>query len=141
MDGNIQERCEVVNGEEVKFLIRRFNFAGYFKDGGLTDSLVIYDPSSKCVTVDERANDTYVKYAGIHECICVGSCGYLAPEVEDSKKRCAAIDKMLIANMSKEEADAYVKKRIEMFETLLDKNLNPNLNESFKASLAELKAL
>ncbi|MBO7560982.1 hypothetical protein J6T21_03040 [Candidatus Saccharibacteria bacterium] len=106
-----------------------------------TNSLVQYDPKKNVVTVDARANENYQKYAVIHECICCGKYGYLAPQVDDPSKRCAEIDKMLMAEMPTQLAENYRKMRIEMFNTLLDKQLygSEGLRASFENSLEILQ--
>ena len=130
-----------VTGKLIDVNVGRFDYSKYFKDEGITDSLVQYDEGSNTVTVDSRASDSYAKYAAIHECICVGRCKSLFPIGTDERKRCGEIDKMLISLMPEAEREAYIQKRIEMFETLLDRNLRPDLNETFKMSIQLLKGV
>lgn len=120
--------------------LSRYDYSGYFGKE-ITDSLVQYDPGTNTVTVDERANEFYVRYAAIHECICCGKYKHLAPRTIEPQKRCAAIDKMIILSMPYVQRRFYVEERIEMFETLLERNLNPNLNDSFRESLRLLQEM
>lgn len=48
---------------------------------------------------------------------------------------------MIVAIMPEPEREPYIKKRIEMFETLLDKHLNQPLEPLFRESLEILKSL
>lgn len=123
-------------GETVECNVGRFDFRKQF--GEITDSLVKYDDNSNTVIVDSRASESYAEYATIHECICCGRRKDLFP-MEDNPKRCGEIDKMLISIMPESEREAYIKKRIEMFEALLDRNLNPDFNDTFRCSLQTLK--
>lgn len=107
----------------------------------ITDSLVMYDECTNTVTVDEMANDSYAKYAALHECICCGPYKELAPSTKDDSKRCGLIDAMLIESMTQEEKTEYIKKRIEMFETLIELHLSPPLEAQFRESLKILKNL
>ncbi|MBR3116162.1 hypothetical protein IKF30_02955 [Candidatus Saccharibacteria bacterium] len=125
-----------LNGATIECNTGRFDFRKQF--GEITDSLVKYDEESNTVTVDSRASESYAKYATIHECICCGRRKDLFP-VEESLKRCGEIDKMLLSIMPESERETYIKKRIEMFEALLDRNLNPDLNDTFRCSLQTLK--
>ncbi len=126
------------NGNLIDFELSRADFA---KQYGV-DSLVWFSTGEiDKVIVDEQASDSYAKYASIHECICQGRCKHLAPKVADSNKRCGEIDKMIIASMPEAERRAYIEKRIEMFETLLDQHLNRSLEPLFCESLKILKSL
>lgn len=106
-----------------------------------TTSLVQFDPKKHVVTVDERANENYQKFAAIHECICCGKYKNLAPQTDDPHKRCGEIDKMLMAAMPAQLAENYRLKRIEMFQTLLDHKLygSEDLKLTFENSLNLLK--
>lgn len=105
-----------------------------------TNSLVQYDAKKNVVTIDERADANYAKYAVIHECICCGKYGKLAPETDDPHTRCGQIDMMLMSKMPTDLAKKYRKERVEMFKTLLNNNLygNEDLKQSFQYSLALL---
>lgn len=126
-----------LNGKTIKCNVGQYDYSRYFGEG-VTDALVQYDNNSDTVTVDSRASDSYAKYATIHECICCGRYKGLFP-MEDSPRRCGEIDRMLISLMPESEREAYIEKRIEMFETLLGRNLRPELNETFRCSLQTLK--
>ena len=126
------------NGNLIDFELNRADFAGQYG----VDSLVWFSTGEvDSVIVDERASDSYVKYASIHECICQGKCKHLAPKVANPNMRCGEIDKMIVAAMPKSEQKEYIEKRIEMFEALLDKHLNPPLEPLFRESLKMLKSL
>ncbi len=127
------------NGKRLRFNLNKVDYSKYF--GEVTDSLVQFDGETNTVTVDERASDSYARYAAIHECICCGRYRDLFSINVDPNRRCGEIDKMLLAKMPKPEREFYLGKRIEMFETLLNKNLNPGMAESFKTSLEMLKKL
>jgi hypothetical protein len=126
-------------GKLIDVALGRTDFASQYG----TDSLVYFAPDGETdqVFVDIRASDSYAKYAAIHECICQGRCKHLAPKVNDPDMRCSEIDKMIIAAMPESERKAYIKKRIEMFKTLINKNLNPQLTPMFKKSLEALQSL
>ena len=126
-------------GSLIVVALGRTDFASQFG----TDSLVYFasDGETDKVFVDERASDSYAKYAAIHECICQGRCKHLAPLVDDPDMRCSEIDKMIIATMPESERKAYIEKRIEMFKALIDKNLNPQLTPMFEKSLKALQSL
>lgn len=126
------------NGETIKCNTNRFDYSKVYGDE-VTDALVQYDEESNTVTVDSRASDSYAKYAMIHECICCGRYKHLFPMI--GVIRCGEIDKMLISSMPESDREPYIQKRIEMFETLLDRNLNPRFNKSFKCSLQLLKKM
>ncbi len=132
---------ETLFGVKIECNIGRFDYASYYNDPELTDSLVQYDPGSNTVTVDSRASEFYAKYAAIHECICCGKYKHLAPPQLNPNGRCAAIDRMLLTDMAPQERKYYLQKRLQMFETLLRMNLNEDLNDMFEASLKELKKL
>lgn len=127
------------NGNIVDVTLGRTDFASQFG----TDSLVYFssEGGTDQVFVDEQASESYAKYAALHECICMGKCGHLAPAVDDPELRCSAIDKMIVDAMPEAERQDYVNKRIEMFETLINKNLNPGMTSTFEKSLKELKKL
>lgn len=128
----------VFNGNLINFGLSRADFAKQYG----SDSLVWFSTGETDeVIVDEQASDSYVKYASIHECICQGKCGYLAPKIDNPDKRCGEIDRMIAATMPESERGMYIKKRIEMFETLLDKHLNHSLEPMFRESLSILKTL
>lgn len=126
-------------GNEIVFELGRNDFASKYD----TDSLVWFNGNGETdqVIVDEQASNSYAKYAAIHECICQGRCKHLAPKVADPNMRCGEIDKMIIATMPEAEKKEYIKKRIEMFETLINKHLNPTLEPLFRESLKTLKTL
>lgn len=135
-------------GNRISYNLVRGNIrkevSGYFagtSEDDFTDALVKYDPKTNTVAVDEHASDDYAKYAAIHECICCGPYGHLAPEVDNPNKRCGAIDKMIVAAIPKQKRAAYIAKRIEMFETLIEKHLNQSMEPAFHESLKMLKAL
>ena len=107
----------------------------------VTDGLVQYDKATDTVTVDDNASPSYAKYAAIHECICCGKYGHLAPKTEDAESRCGLIDVMLTKLMTTPEREAYIQKRIEMYNDLLRFNLNPSYNAQFKKSLKTLQSL
>lgn len=107
----------------------------------VSDGLVKYNPHTNTVTVDKHVNGSYAKYAAIHECICCGPYRHLAPVTDDPNKRCGLIDKMLIQAMPESEREAYKAKRIEMFDTLIQRNLNPPMKPVFLESLKTLKSL
>lgn len=131
------------NGKRIQFGVKSYNFREYLKDDNLTDSLVWYDPETNSVIIDERADVLfYGRYAGMHETICLGPYSDLAPKVENSNARCFEIDKMLIDSMDDvEKKREYIKKRIEMHQTILDKNLNPALAEHCKYAIDAFKKL
>lgn len=107
----------------------------------ITDGLVKYDPEKNLVIVDNNADKQYAIYAGLHECICCGPYKSMAPKTTDAKKRCGLIDRMLIKTMPKAERKKYLEKRLEMFEALIEYNLNPSLSRQFQESLKLLKAI
>ena len=127
------------NGKAVECNTNRFNYSQYF--GEVTDSLVQYDENTNTVTVDERASDVYARYATIHECVCCGRHQDMFLWANDKNRRCIEVDKMLISLMPESDRESYIKKRIEMFKTLLERNLRPDMNESFKNSLKGLEEL
>lgn len=141
----------VFNGEQLRFNLIRGNIrkevAEFFgeSEDDVTDGLVKYDPNYSptvdTITVDKHASAAYAKYAAIHECICCGRYKQLAPTMSDPNRRCIAIDLMLIGSMSEAVRKEYITKRIEMFETLLEKHLNVPMEPSFEASLETLKSL
>ena len=114
---------------------------GAESEDNMPDSLVLFDPASQTITVDKNASKFYTKYAALHKCICCGHYPELAPEVDDPNKRCGEIDKMLLDSMAESEKKLYLAKRIEMFESLLENNLNPPLEQSFRESLNTLQSL
>lgn len=127
------------NGSFIDVQLGRFDFAGQYG----TDSLVYFsnEGGTDQVFVDKQASESYAKYAAIHECICRGKCGCLAPAVDDLNARCGEIDKMIIDTMPKAEKKVYIEKRIEMFNTLINKNLDPASTPMFEKSLEILKSL
>lgn len=129
----------VFNGTEINCTVEEADFSRYIKRD-ITPYLVWYDSIKNSVTVDERADNSYIKYATIHECICCGKYGHLARQTEDPELRCSEIDMMLIESMSEEEGYAYAKKRIDMFKAIISENLRPEMEDVFKKSLARLEA-
>ncbi len=125
---------EMILGKMVKCEVKRTSHRKLLNDENITDSLVQFEPEDGIVTVDERASENYAKYAALHECVCCGKYAYLVPH-EDPLGRCARIDELVMALMPATYRREYSEKRLEMFKTLLEKNLNPSLNESFKRSL------
>lgn len=126
------------NGNLIDFELSRADFAKQYG----ADSLVWFSTGDiDKVIVDEQASDSYAKFASIHECICQGRCKHLAPKVTNPNMRCGEIDKMIVSAMPEPERRPYIEKRIEMFETLLDKHLNRPLEPLFRESLKILKLL
>lgn len=135
-------------GTQIVFNLVRGNLrkevASYFpgvSEEDISDGLVKYDPGTNTVAVDECASDSYAKYAAIHECICCGPYKDLAPTTDDPDKRCGLIDKMLIQAMPESEQKAYKAKRVEMFKTLIERRLNPQMEPAFQESLKTLESL
>ena len=128
----------VFNGTEIRCTVEEANFSRYIKPD-ITPYLVLYDHDKNTVTVDERADDEYIKYAAIHECICCGRYGHLYPQTEDRSLRCFGIDVMIIESMNESDGRDYAKKRIEMFEAILNENLEPSLRSVNEQTLARLK--
>ncbi len=125
-----------IKKEMISCDVERTDHRKLLKDEGLTDSLVQFDPESELVTVDERATKKYAKYAAIHECICCGKKAHLVPSLgEGDFDRCARVDRLIMEHMPESYRKEYSRKRVEMFETLLKKGLNPTLNNSFEHSL------
>ena len=138
----------IFNGTEFNYDLNRFNLrkgvAGSFPgvpEEEISENLVMYDEKTNTVTVDEKASDSYAKYAAIHECICCGRYKELAPDVDDPNKRCGAIDLMLIQNMPESDRETYKTKRIEMFKTLIEGNLNPPMEPLFRESITMLESI
>ena len=125
---------EVVLGRKISCEVRQADYTKYFGKS-ITDASVQYDGASDIITVDERASNDYTKFAAIHECICCGKFADLVPEGNDKFNRCAKIDKLIMDLIPEDYRTEYSRKRFEMFKTLIEKGLNPNLNESFKHSL------
>ena len=113
-------------GRPIYFKLKKFDYRKQFGND-ITTVLVQYDPQTETITVDERASQKYVKYATVHECFCCGPYCKLAPKTKDPNDRCKEIDWQIIAAMPVKDQKEYVQKRIEMFETLLNRNLNPAL--------------
>lgn len=134
---------EEIFGKEVNCNLKksdiREQLSKWYPKETISDSLVMYDPASNTVTVDIAASDEYAKYAAIHECICCGPYKDLAPETDNPKKQCGLIDVMLLKEMPEESRSKYRAKRIEMFKDLLEKHLNPSLEEQFKQSIEILE--
>ena len=132
----------IFNGREIRFNLVRCDFAKLFNETNLTDALVQFNPSMSKVTVDTRVDENYALFAGVHECICCGEYGYLAPVMVKRENRCGLIDKMLLEECIPESyAETYRHKRIEMYKTLIEKNLNPTLNAQFKKAISILQKL
>ncbi|MBR2708809.1 hypothetical protein IKE98_00530 [Candidatus Saccharibacteria bacterium] len=132
----MKDYLELVRGEAVSYSVGRMDFAEYFSDDSITDSLVYFASGDGTVFVDKRADEMYAKYAGLHEAICCGKYAFLVPEGDDPEGRCSRIDELVMAIMPSTYRKEYSRKRIEMFKTLIERNLSPALNESFKRSLA-----
>ncbi len=130
----------LINGTEVKVDIRKTNFKeqGYDFEGS---EYLVYFANDGKVFVDKYADKEYVKYSAIHEAICQGEYKDLAPKCSNPNCRCFEIDKMLIGMMPYKERGEYAMKRIKMFSLLLEKNMNPALNDVFKESLEGLKKM
>ena len=124
----------------ISFNLKKFNYRTIFGKK-ITDTLVQYDPTNNTITVDERADPRYIKYAAIHECICCGRYQHLAPEMENPYDRCGGIDWMIVTSMPQKDREWYLEKRIEMFRTLIDRKLNPEMTESFRHSKVMLEKL
>lgn len=129
-----------IDGVEVSVDIGKKNFSkmGFDFEGS---EFLIYNGDDGVVYVDERADDEYIKYAALHEAICQGPYKELAPKCDNPNCRCLEIDKKIIGLMPYEERGEYARKRIAMFNLLLDKNINPGLNNLFKESLEGLKKM
>lgn len=134
------EEKMIINGTEVKVDIRKTNFKERGYDFGGSEYLVYFANDGR-VFVDERADDEYVKYAALHEAICQGAYKDLAPKCSNPNCRCFEIDKMIIGLMPYEKRGPYATKRIAMFNLLLDKNINPAMNDIFKESVEGLKKM
>lgn len=130
-----------MDGVEMVFNIRRDDFSKYVKvDADIAKTLVMFDPVTKTVTVDNSADPQYALWAGIHECICcLDEFNSIAPAVEDPKDQCGAIDQKLLSRMPRDLRELYRENRIKMFESLIKYHLNPALEEQFAHSLAILK--
>lgn len=136
-----------LNGRKVTFTLIRGNLREQVaKAAGkspeeITDALVKYDQETNTVAVDVGASKNYAIYAALHECICCGPYKGMAPKTSTPAKRCGLIDRMLIKSMPKSEREKYIEKRIEMFEALIEYNLNPSLDKQFRESLKTLKSV
>jgi hypothetical protein len=115
-------------------------FPGTAKED-ISDGLVLFDQDTNTITLDICAGEHYAMYAALHECICCGHYGDLAPQTDDPNERCGLIDKMLVEIMPGPKRRAYIEKRIEMFETLIERGLNPPMEPMFKKSIEILKAI
>lgn len=105
-----------------------------------TDTLVEYYPEYGVVSVDERADEEYIFWAALHECICCGPNRELAPKVENPEELSGAVDMMLIKMMPRQYKNVYRKKRIEMYRTLVMNNLNPARNKCFRRAIELLES-
>ncbi len=103
--------------------------------------LVKYNPVTNTIVVDEGASIIYAKNACIHENICCGNYGSLAPKTTSEKRRCGLIDKMLIEKMPEQDRAPYRTERLEMYKTLIELNLNPRANDSFREAIKILESL
>ena len=128
-----------INGVKIEVDIEKVEYFKFFPEGEkLTDSLVQYNHDANIVTVDTRASDQYAMWAGTHEAICCGPYKHLAPKAPELD-RCGKIDVMLIELMPEDYRSEYQLKRLEMFETLIEKNLTPHFTPSFKRSIEILE--
>lgn len=133
-----------LHGKEVRFRLETFDYAKALQDPDLTKTLVRYDDNNQTVYIDSRHEDKmfYGKLAGIHECICVGCNRDLAPNTQDPNARCFLIDKMILSTICEpSRREEYIKSRIEMHKTLLDKKLAPQMAESCKYAIEEFEKL
>ena len=129
---NVKEK---ILGTTITCEVRRADYTKYFGKE-VTDSLVQFNHNSGIVTVDERTSENYAKYSAIHECICCGKFADLVPRNgDDDISRCSRVEQLVMDSMPESYRIEYSTKRREMFSTLLEKGLNPSLNESFKCSL------
>ena len=113
-----------IKGQIIEFDAKQRNFADDFGDSKLTNSLVkILKMGEDSFVFDSRADSSYMTYAGLHECICCGSHKGLAPKVSDAHDKCGAIDLMILEEMPFSYRKTYILKRIEMFQTLLNRRL------------------
>lgn len=131
-----------IKGQTIEFEAEQRNFADDFGDSRLTNSLVNTPKMGENrFLFDLRADNSYMTYAGLHECVCCGSYKELAPKVSDISDKCGAIDLMIIEEMPFEYRKTYVLKRIEMFQTLLDKRLykTQELKKQFEHALEIMK--
>lgn len=124
----------LINGVRIEVGIVEEDYAKIFQDDKLTDALVQYDATADLVRIDKRADEHYLFWAATHEVICCGKYQYLAPDVP-KQSRCGAIDLMLIKIMPESYRKKYRLKRLEMFNTVIDKNLNPDMNPVFKKAI------
>ncbi len=129
-----------LKGQNIRILLNTADFSRELRDPKTPNSLVKYNPKAKTVTVDSRADETYALFAAIHESICCGAYKHLAPKVDNPLDRCGMIDVMLLEEIPRNYRKTYIEKRIEMYETLLSKNLRSDLEEVFKHSLAILRS-
>lgn len=125
-----------IKGVRIPFWIQKKDFSAI----GENSNVLVKFNNKGIVSVDKTADDAYAYYAGAHECICMGCYKSLAPSVKNPDDRCGAIDLMLMEKMSLEYREIYRKKRIKMFETLIDKDLSPSRNKSFKRSIEILQS-
>ena len=133
------------NGKKLTLNLEREDFSNRLP-AGVTDAMVLFwkgeDGELETVATDQRATDTYTKYAAIHECICLGKYHDLAPKVEDPEAQCGMIDKMILEAMPEPDRLPYLEKRIEMFSMLVSM---PNIPESrkggFRRSLSLLEGI
>ena len=133
-------RTFMFQGNSITFNLRKVDYRNLLGKR-ISDTLVQYDPTNNTITVDKRADPRYVKYAAVHECICCGRYQHLAPDMDNPYDRCGAIDWMIVTTMPERDREWYIKKRLEMFKTLLDRRLNPEMNESFRHSMVMLEKL
>ncbi len=124
-------------GEKIIQDVARRDFGS--PKGYTTDALVQYNIPNDIVFVDERCDKPYERYAALHEAICCGRYKHLAPRVKNPLDQCGMIDLAIIEYMEASYREKYVRKRIEMYETLLDGDFTPKYTEQFQHSLAILK--
>ena len=90
-----------------------------------TKYLVLFNPKTKTIYVDNRADAKYKTFAALHEEIC---CGGLHSDLislrgVDATQRCREVEKF-VASACGDYRKEYLKKRKAMFEYIINEKLN-----------------
>lgn len=131
----MEKKNFMYKGVKIAFNTSKMDFESTYG----SSNLVHFTPEANLIIFDQTVEDEYVKWAGIHECVCCGKHQDLALSVANDDNRCGLIDLELISRMPKNYREIYRNRRVDMYKTLLEKGLNPPLNKRFQEAIKMLQ--
>lgn len=129
----------------IRYRIKDWKSSIVMEQLGIKDPtwLMQYDKHCNCATVDKDAPNWYIKLATLHEMICVGHLygdivsEIMQEDIQEGAHHCESVERFIL-KIADEHRQEYIEARIKMFELILEKRLNPTMQDEVKNTLAML---